>query len=151
MERDKKLRKASFLAQPLGHAASTLAQSIGMDQDKVLTWVQKLLSFDPSFPLFLSLSLSLFFSLFWTGPTFVDLSCVSSRLIFAPKSTFRAKKEQKSLMCSHRHTTVIAGPTCLIAHLLAPHDRAQSLGQTSCCDGTQGRPLGVTMEPVETL
>ena len=40
--------------------------------------------------------------------------------------TFRAKKEEKYLLCSHRHTTVIAGPTCLIAHLLAPHDRAFS-------------------------
>jgi hypothetical protein len=59
MEGDKKLCKASFVAQFLGHAASTLAQSIGMDQDKVHTWLQKLLSFDPSFPLFLSLFLSL--------------------------------------------------------------------------------------------
>ena len=56
---DKKLCKASFVAQALGHAASTLAQPIGMEQDKVLTWVQKLLSLDPSFPLFLSLSFSL--------------------------------------------------------------------------------------------
>ena len=31
IEGDKKLWKASFVAQPLGHAASTLAQSIGMD------------------------------------------------------------------------------------------------------------------------
>ena len=37
-----------------------------------------------------------------------------------------AQKREKHLLCSHRHTTVIAGPTCLIAHLLAPHDRAQS-------------------------
>ena len=29
-------------------------------------------------------------------------------------------------MCSQRHTTVIAGPTCLIAHLLPPSDRASS-------------------------
>ena len=47
-------------------------------------------SFLPS--LSLSLSLSLFFSLFLTGPTSVALSCVSSRLNFAPKSIFRAKK-----------------------------------------------------------
>ena len=59
MEGDYKLCKASIDAQALGPAASTLAQPIGMDQDKVLTWVQKLLSFDPSFPLFLSLLLSL--------------------------------------------------------------------------------------------
>ena len=45
-------------------------------------------------PLSLSLSLSLFFSLFLTGPTSVALSCVSSRLNFAPKSTCRAKKEK---------------------------------------------------------
>ena len=31
IEGDKKLWKASFVAQPLGHAASTLAQPIGMD------------------------------------------------------------------------------------------------------------------------
>ena len=60
MEGDKKLCKASIDAQALGPAASTLAQSIGMDKDKVLTWVLKLLSFDPSFPSFsLSFSLSL--------------------------------------------------------------------------------------------
>ena len=79
----------------------------------------------PSLSFSLSFSLSLFFSFFLTGPTSVALSCVSSRLNFAPKSTFHAKK--KYLLCSHRHITVIAGPTCLIAHLLAPYDRAQSL------------------------
>ena len=63
---------------------------------------------------------------FLTGPTSVALSCVSSRHNFAPKWTFRAKRKEKHLLCSHRHTTVIAGPTCLIAHLLAPHDRAFS-------------------------
>ena len=52
-----------------------------------------------------SLSLSLFFSLFLTGPTFVDLSCVSSRLNFAPKSTFRAKKKTPTVLSPshHRH------------------------------------------------
>ena len=39
----------------------------------------------------------------------------------------RANKKEKHLLCSHRHTTVIAGPTFLIAHLLPPHDRAFSL------------------------
>ena len=53
------------------------------------------------------------------------LLCVF-RLNFAPKLTCRAKRKRKHLLCSHRHTTVIAGPTCLIAHLLAPHDRAFS-------------------------
>ena len=47
-------------------------------------------------PLSLPLSLSLFFSFFLTGPTSVALSCVSSRLNFAPKSAFRAKKEEKT-------------------------------------------------------
>ena len=49
-------------------------------------------------------SLSLFFSLILTGPTSVALSCVSSRFIFAPKLTFRAKIEH--LLRSHRHTAV---------------------------------------------
>ena len=40
----------------------------------------------------------------------------------------RKKRKEKLLLCSHRHTTVIAGPTCLIAHLLASHDRGFSLG-----------------------
>ena len=47
IEGDKRLCKASIDAQPLGHAASTLAQSIGMDQDKFPTWVQKLSLFVP--------------------------------------------------------------------------------------------------------
>ena len=74
-------------------------------------------------PLSLSLSLSLFFSLFLTGPTSVALSCVSSRLNFAPNRLFAGKN---LILCSHNHTTVIAGLKCLNAHLLAPHDRAQS-------------------------
>ena len=86
----------------------------------------------------LSLSLSLFFSLFLTGPTSVALSCVSSRLNFAPKSIFRAKRK-KHLLCSHRHTTVIAGPTCLNAHLLVPHDRGESRVASEAC-GTSAPP-----------
>ena len=39
----------------------------------------------------------------------------------------KKEKKRKDLLCSQRHTTVIAGPTCLIAHLLAPHDRGFSL------------------------
>ena len=61
IEGDKRLCKASIDAQPLGHAASTLAQSIGMDQDQVLTWVPKLSLLVPpslSFSLFLSFSSS---------------------------------------------------------------------------------------------
>ena len=46
----------------------------------------------------LSLSLSLFFSLFLTGPTSVALSCVSSRLNFAPKLNFRAKKRKSPIV-----------------------------------------------------
>ena len=41
-----------------------------------------------------------------------------------------AQKKETHLLCSHRHITVIAGPTCLIAHLLAPPDRAASQGWT---------------------
>ena len=48
---------------------------------------------------------------------------------FRAKMDFsRKKRKEKLLLCSHRHTTVIAGPTCLIAHLLAPPDRAASQG-----------------------
>ena len=58
MERDKKMCQASIVAEPLDHAvlhaASTLAQCIGMDQDKVLMGAQTLF-LGPSFPLFLSL------------------------------------------------------------------------------------------------
>ena len=49
-------------------------------------------------PLSLPLSLSLFFSFFLTGPTSVALSCVSSRLNFAPKLTFRAKKKKTPIL-----------------------------------------------------
>ena len=63
MEGDKKLCKASLVAQSLGHAASTLALFIGMDQDKVLTLVQKLsLLVPPSLSFFLSFFLSFSFS-----------------------------------------------------------------------------------------
>ena len=44
---------------------------------------------------------------------------------FRAKIDFSRKKE-KHLLRSHSHTTIVAGPTCLIAHLLAPHDRAFS-------------------------
>ena len=44
--------------------------------------------------------------------------------------------QKKCLLCCHRHTTVIAGPTCQIAHLLAPHDRAFSLDR-----GTLSKPI----------
>ena len=47
----------------------------------------------PSLSFSLSVSLSVFFSLFLTGPTFVALSCVSSRLNFAPKLTCREKNK----------------------------------------------------------
>ena len=85
MEGDKKLCKASLVAQSLGHAASTLALSIGMDQHGM--------DMDRSF-------------------------CT-------PKKTGPVHRE-KNLLCSHCHTAAIAEPTCLIAHLLAPHDRAFS-------------------------
>ena len=37
-----------------------------------------------------------------------------------------SRKKENLLLCSHNHTTVIAGPKCLNAHLLAPHDRGES-------------------------
>ena len=37
-----------------------------------------------------------------------------------------AQKKEKNTYCLVTVTNVIAGPTCLIAHLLAPHDRAFS-------------------------
>ena len=79
----------------------------------------------PSLSFSLSFSLSLLLLILDRSDVCSPLLCVF-RLNFAPKSTFRGKKKQKCLLCSHRHTTVIAGPTCLIAHLLAPHDRAFS-------------------------
>ena len=71
----------------------------------------KLLSFDPSFPLFL------FFSFFLTGPTSVALSCVSSRLIFAPKRTFRVKrrKSRTAYSMSHRRHCRACMHDCTLA------------------------------------
>ena len=92
---------------------------------KVLTWMQKLLSFDPSFPSF-SLSFSLFLLLLILDSTDVciPLLCLFPTQFRAEIDFSRAKKETH-LLCSC-HTAAIAEPTCLIAHLLAPHDRAQS-------------------------
>ena len=96
---------------------------------KVLTWMQKLLSFDPSFPSF-SLSFSLFLLLLILDSTDVciPLLCLFPTQFRAEIDFSRAKKETH-LLCSC-HTAAIAEPTCLIAHLLAPHDRAQS--QRTC-------------------
>ena len=60
----------------------------------------------PSLSFSLSFSLSLLLLILDRTDVYrqVALSCVSSRLNFAPKSTFRAKKH---LLCSHRHTTVV--------------------------------------------
>ena len=67
-----------------------------MDKDKVLTWVQKLLSFDPSFPSFsLSFSLSLLLLI-------LDRTDVCSPLLrlfptqFRAKIDFSRKKEKKT-------------------------------------------------------
>ena len=79
----------------------------------------------PSLSFSLSFSLSLLLLI-------LDRTDVCSPLLrlfptqFRAKIDFSRKKGEKHLLCSHRHTTVIAGPTCLIAHLLAPHDRAFS-------------------------
>ena len=77
-----------------------------------------------------SLSLSLSLSLLT-----LDRTDVYSPLLRLFPTQFRAKidfsrKKETHLLCSHRHITVIAGPTCLIAHLLAPPDRAASQGWT---------------------
>ena len=93
---------------------------------KVLTWVQKLLSFDP-FSLSFSLSFCLFLLLLLLDRT--DVCSPLLRLFptqFRAKMDFSPKKGENTLLCSHHHTTVIAGPTCLIAYLLAPHDRGFS-------------------------
>ena len=45
---------------------------------------------------------------------------------FRAKIDFSRQKENL-LWCCHCHIAAIAGPTCLIAHLLTPHDRAFSL------------------------
>ena len=130
MKRDKMcLCKASFVAQPLGHAASTLAQPgspSAWTKTRSLRGCRNFyLLILPSLSFSLSFSLSLLLLILDRSDVCRSLLCVC-RLNFAPKLTCRAKKI-KHLLCSHRHTTVIAGPICLIAHLLAPHDRAFSL------------------------
>ena len=93
----------------------------------------------PSLSFSLSLSLSLLL-------LFLDRTDVCSPLLCLFPTQFRAKidfsrqKKRKYLLCSHRHTTFIAGPTCLIAHLLAPHDRAFSEHQILLCMQSQ-KPL----------
>ena len=83
----------------------------------------------------LSLSFSLSFSLSLLL-LILDRTDVCSPLLrlfplhFRVKMDFSRKKRENLLLCSHCHTAAIAEPTCLIAHLLAPHDRAQS--QRTC-------------------
>ena len=48
------------------------------------------------------------------------------RSFCTPKKTGPVHREKNLLLCSHCHTAAIAEPTCLIAHLLGPHDRAFS-------------------------
>ena len=51
----------------------------------------------------------------------------TSRSIFQPNLTFHAKKrENLPPFCIYFLTTAATVPTCLIAHLLAPNDRAAS-------------------------
>ena len=76
----------------------------------------------------LSFSLSFFLSLLLL---ILDRTDVCSPLLRLFPTQFRGKidfsrKKENTLLCSHHHTTVMAGPTCLIAHLLAPHDRGFS-------------------------
>ena len=84
----------------------------------------------PSLSFSLSFSLSLLLLILDRSDVCSPLLCVF-RLNLAPKLTCHTHKKEKHLLCSHRHTTVIAGPTCLIAHLLAPHDRAFGLQKSS--------------------
>ena len=126
MEGDNKLCKASFLAQPRGHAASTWPSPSAWTKTRSLRGCRNFyLLILPSLSFSLSFSLSLLL-------LFLDRTDVCSPLLclfptqFRAKIDFSRKKKEKCLLCCHRHTTVIAGPTCLIAHLLAPHDRAQS-------------------------
>ena len=90
----------------------------------------------PSLSFSLSLSLSLLLLI-------LDRTDVCSPLLrlfptqFRAKSTFRGKKENL-LLCSHNHTTVIAGLKCLNAHLLAPHDRGESRTYNLNCTGGGG-------------
>ena len=67
-------------------------------------WVQKLLSFDPSFPLFLCLFLSLLLLLLILDRTDVcsPLLCVFPTQ-FRAKIDFSLKKREKYLLFSHRH------------------------------------------------
>ena len=46
---------------------------------------------------------------------------------FAPKMKFPAQKNKNTSVNGTTSLAVIVGPKCLIAHLLAPHDRAFSL------------------------
>ena len=79
----------------------------------------------PSLSFSLSFSLSLLLLI-------LDRTDVCSPLLrlfptqFRAKMDFSPKKGENTLLCSHHHTTVIAGPTCLIAYLLAPHGRGFS-------------------------
>ena len=47
---------------------------------------------------------------------------------FCAKMKFPAQKNKNSSVNGTTSLAVIVGPKCLIAHLLAPHDRAFSLG-----------------------
>ena len=79
----------------------------------------------PSLSFSLSFSLSLLLLI-------LDRTDVCSPLLrlfptqFRAKIDFSRKKGENLLLCSHCHTAAIAGPTCLIAHLLVPYDRGFS-------------------------
>ena len=86
------------------------------------------LSFSFSFPFSFSFSFSLLLLI-------LDRTDVCRPLLRLFPLHFRAKmdfscRKKNLLLCSRCHTAAIAEPTCLIAHLLAPHDRAQS--QRTC-------------------
>ena len=49
---------------------------------------------------------------------------------FCAKMKFPAQKNKNSSVNGTTSLAVIVGPKCLIAHLLAPHDRAFSQGSS---------------------
>ena len=61
------------------------------------------------------------------NPFFLFLQDRRLQLSPASLSASFSRQKENLLWCCHCHIAAIAGPTCLIAHLLTPHDRAFSL------------------------
>ena len=60
---------------------------------------------------------------------------------FCAKMKFPAQKNKNSSVNGTTSLAVIVGPKCLIAHLLAPHDRAFSLQDTCIEYFTSPNPM----------